>query len=95
MKILVLRESHNGRGKLRQNYQITNPRQHLCNFGFEFYAIYFFGTSSLVFLLLIKQENFSVDDSTDSVPPDGGPSRVRVDSESSDSVATIPQFIRR
>lgn len=72
MKILVLRESHNGRGKLRRNYQITNPRQHLCNFGLEFYAIYFFGTAGLVFLLLIKQDNFSVGDSTDSVPPDGG-----------------------
>ncbi|KAK8534675.1 hypothetical protein V6N12_057319 [Hibiscus sabdariffa] len=39
---------------------ITNPRQHLCNFGLEFYAIYFFGTAGLVFLLLIKQDNFSV-----------------------------------
>ena len=72
MKILVLRESHNGRGKLRRNYQITNPRQHLRNFVLEFYAIYFFGTAGLVFLLLIKQDNLSVGDSTDSVPPDGG-----------------------
>ena len=56
IKILVLRESHNGRGKLRRNYQITNPRLHLCNFGLEFYAIYLFGTAGLSFSCLQKAQ---------------------------------------
>lgn len=35
-------------------------------------AIYFFVNAGLVFLLFLKEDHFSVGDSTNSVPPDGG-----------------------